>query len=459
MALSGRKKLLVADIRRVITLWNPESWQLIRTFQADENDKWRLHNIECTAAAQDLSVIVSSNVNKCVLVYHPGDALRRVPWELSAIRSYREQMSRQREIETQLKAIEEQIIAGNLTQAVALLEQAEERFSPHLFQLLRRKLSALCRRGRLKDVYEIVTFEAADYSGIPWESSQSPSADPRGGVYASTERGYGKNIYLFSEAGKRLGKLPSESEYGGLGRPTYSPDGKRMAVGSYDCVMIYDTEEMTLRHTIRTMPHAVDESTHPIDFSPDGQTLLVGAEGGYLALWDTETGELIREFVRGETGVWFVCFADEGRKAVAIDQSKCLNVFDTASGRQMKRKAFDSWISSACLSPNGSSLYLWLDWEDKLGIIDTKRWELCGELQPGLGGEVSLCFSPDGTVLATAGSGGLRLWEFPSHKLLWELPELKESYMTFSPDGCVLCVAIGIRVHMLMLRYELIPRE
>ena len=153
-----------------------------------------------------------------------------------------------------------------------------------------------------------------------------------------------------------------------------------------------------------------------------------------------------------------MCFVDADTKVVFIDDKYRFNIFDVASGRLVKRVRLNSYIGAGCKSLDGSMLCLCFDWKKTIEIFDTKTWKSRGRIKQTI---EAWCMriSPDASVLAVGNVNGVNLWSLPDGKLLWELPDLKGclNNLAFSPDGCVLCVGSGNRIHMLMLRYELIP--
>ena len=81
----------------------------------------------------------------------------------------------------------------------------------------------------------------------------------------------------------------------GSGRSCVSPDGKFVVVSNmYDGVDFYSISTHTFSHTVlyRVNPHM--NSPIPVEFIPDGRTLLIGGTYGSARMVDTQTSETIQ---------------------------------------------------------------------------------------------------------------------------------------------------------------------
>lgn len=89
--------------------------------------------------------------------------------------------------------------------------------------------------------------------------------------------------------GKLIRKLTIvDGSYGGL-NPVFSPDGKTLAVGNRNYrTNLFDTANWTLRKELSRV------MTHEIAFSPDGKLLAAAYVDGTIAIWNVETGEILR---------------------------------------------------------------------------------------------------------------------------------------------------------------------
>ncbi|HUR55694.1 MAG TPA: sigma-70 family RNA polymerase sigma factor, partial [Gemmataceae bacterium] len=101
----------------------------------------------------------------------------------------------------------------------------------------------------------------------------------------------GKEITLVNvETGNVVGKLMTGHMVYGV---SFSPDGKRCVGGGHDndkggyFARMWDVESRT---ELRQLRHG-DASLRTVAYSPDGKTIAGGGDGGWLRIWDAETGK------------------------------------------------------------------------------------------------------------------------------------------------------------------------
>ena len=181
----------------------------------------------------------------------------------------------------------------------------------------------------------------------------------------------------------------------------FSPDGKLLAVGTYESIRLWDVEQQEtageLRHR-RGFARA-------LAFSPDGDTLAVG---GYqsVAIWSAGDRKVVAEF-KGHRGyVTDLCFSPEGDQLASASEDLTARLWNVADGSEVAK--FE------------------------------------GHTHPVLGVDIS----PDGTLVATAAGDEARLTK-PGEVMTWNIEtgdpihtfpphERGATGVTFSPDGALL---------------------
>jgi WD40 repeat protein len=94
---------------------------------------------------------------------------------------------------------------------------------------------------------------------------------------------------IFSETGthKPIGQLaaPQTTDYD-CSSIVFSPDGKTLASGARDAVILWDME--TLQPIGQPLIGSVDSKVLSIAFSPDGKTLASGSNDNTVILWNLD---------------------------------------------------------------------------------------------------------------------------------------------------------------------------
>lgn len=188
---------------------------------------------------------------------------------------------------------------------------------------------------------------------------------------------------------------------------------------------------------------------HPVDYSPDGQTLAIGSDDGGVLICDTASGLPLRT-LHGHCGRVYTVAYGPGDGVLATGASDCVvSLWDPATGvLRHQLVGSQGWVWPMVFSPVPSpSSNSGLATGDSTGTV--RLWDpATGQLRHELPGHASHVwtarFSPDGAVLATGDSGGtLRLWDAITGALRGEFPDHTGSVyrLAFSPDSEQLATA------------------
>jgi WD40 repeat protein/serine/threonine protein kinase len=269
---------------------------------------------------------------------------------------------------------------------------------------------------------------------------------------------------------------------------SFSPDGKFLACEHYGGIVLYDTSTFQARQRVR------GELPLFVAFSPDSQHLAIHVTHlGLIRLWKIFTNRevavlsLHTQSRHGPPNVRFMRFSEDGRILVAVTHQSVrtwhlagageklvleghaggipdvvyspdgkllasagkdhqIKIWDPVTGKLLKTLTeFATPVQTLCFSPDGRVLAAGdqrsLSASDEKGTVrfyDVESWKELLEMQAQVGPTNSIAFSPDGKYFAAAGRNGLRLWGAQRglpFRQLRQLAKYLSSSVCFSSDG------------------------
>lgn len=247
---------------------------------------------------------------------------------------------------------------------------------------------------------------------------------------------YGCTVQVWSDV-RRRGRVLRAS-YDAVSAIAVSPDGRRLATGSWDeRVRIWDTQTWELAHILR----GHGDWVMAVAWSPDGMWFASGTIGNTVRIWDTRSWACVKILGTSGTALSLAWSPDGAQFALAANNTVC--IWDATT-----------WHLVRVLEGHGKSVRA-IAWSPTLGRAllasasednAVRIWDAC----TGLGVRIltehrgcvgSIAWSPDGQRLASSvdhtGLHAVRIWDTRT----WERVQIlggrsigAES-VTWSPDG------------------------
>ncbi|KFY17840.1 hypothetical protein V492_00349, partial [Pseudogymnoascus sp. VKM F-4246] len=131
----------------------------------------------------------------------------------------------------------------------------------------------------------------------------------------------------------------------------FSPDGKRVASGSYDeTVRLWDAATGAALQTLEGHSSAVSS----VAFSPDGKRVASGSVDTTVRLWDAATGAALQTLEGHSSAVSSVAFSPDGKRVASGSVDTTVRLWDAATGAALQTlEGHSASLTSVAFSPDG----------------------------------------------------------------------------------------------------------
>ena len=190
----------------------------------------------------------------------------------------------------------------------------------------------------------------------------------------------------------------------------FSPDDKKIASGSSDhTVKLWDRNGKLLA----TLEGHSDR-VNSVAFSSNGNALASGSEDGTIRLWDHSQGTFLATLEGHSKGINSVAFSPDGSILASASKDDTIKLWDHNGNLLTTLDGHGEGVNSVTFSPDGNTLAS-TGWDSKFTSLNgtIKLWERNGTLLTTFqeSALMSVVFSPDGNVIASADGSYARLWD------------------------------------------------
>jgi WD40 repeat protein len=221
----------------------------------------------------------------------------------------------------------------------------------------------------------------------------------------------------------------------------FSPDGKILVVAGTDRIIRF-WEPATGKEFCQLIGH--EDAVTSLAFSADGKFLASGGYDSSVHLWDVSNGKALKKFNVEFGWVTALAFSPDAKALAVGGRQRALQVRDIATGQELWKMHRPMWITSLVYSKDGKTLIsankavFNRTIDDGLRLWDAATGQEVAKLDGHKGNVHALALTPDGKILASAGSDRtIRLWDLVDKKETTKIEGHLASVYTlgFATDG------------------------
>lgn len=224
----------------------------------------------------------------------------------------------------------------------------------------------------------------------------------------------------------------------------FSPDGKLLAAAGGPCqqrgeIKIWDVASRTLVRTLKGHKDCI----YSVAWSPDGKLLASGSYDKSVKLWDASTGAELKTLQDHIDAVFAVAFSPDGKRLASASQDRTVKIWDVTTGQRLYTLSDASdGLNSLAYSPSGDEIAA--AGYDKT-IYVWRLGENDGHLVQSLIADedsiLALVWSPDGkTIITSSADGSIRFRDAATLNPVRVIDHQPDWVQTLglSPDGRLL---------------------
>ena len=191
----------------------------------------------------------------------------------------------------------------------------------------------------------------------------------------------------------------------------YSPDGKRLAVGTRGRVVVYETAKWTVEKELSP----VEGYARALAFLPDNATIAIGcgiaAEKGEMFLWHSDTGACDRRYPPEKDTVEAVAVSADGKSLlIGANDNRGRYLPDMHIGTGPVLEEHNGQVTAAAFSSKPDFVYATGGMDKIVKIWDRKSSHTVVNFDQAQAGITGLVFLPGGDQLVGSSLDGNLYW-------------------------------------------------
>lgn len=230
----------------------------------------------------------------------------------------------------------------------------------------------------------------------------------------------------------------------------YTEDGTRIAASTSMGIWIYDATTFNPLYLLRKHTKHADH----LSFSPNGKILASADFRGAIHIWDIDTGKHKKK-LKNQLSVLSMTFNKNGDTLGVVARYNTVllwdtNTWDTKQEFRGVLKMVEQSAMSVAISPDNflvgtGNLDSSITLSDPVSAVNRQMNKTHGDSYVG-----SVAFNQDETLLASASSGDIRIWNTKTGEQKQRIQGIRGiGRLVFSPDGNLLaCASLLGKIHL-----------